>query len=102
LETNANYSTAFLNQLNSTHPHANWNNLYTTINDCNLILKHVPEISFATPEKKDEYLAQAYFIRAFCYYWIGRIWGDAPVLTAGFESPNQEDLYPSRQPVQAV
>lgn len=102
LETNATYSTAFLNQLNSTHAHANWNNLYTTINDCNLILKHLPEISFSTVEKKNEYLAQAYFIRAFCYYWIARIWGDAPVLTAGFESPNQEDLYPSRQPVQAV
>ncbi|MDR2270133.1 MAG: RagB/SusD family nutrient uptake outer membrane protein [Sphingobacterium sp.] len=102
LETNATYSTAFLNQLNSTHGNANWNSLYTTINDCNLILKHVPEISFAVVEKKNEYLAQAYFMRAFCYYWIGRIWGDAPVLTAGFESASQDDLYPSRQPVQAV
>src|SRR5690606_25931388 len=40
LATNATYSDAFLNVLNSAHGQANWANLYTTINDCNLILKY--------------------------------------------------------------
>src|SRR5690606_34267793 len=39
---------------------------------------------------------------AFCYYWIGRVWGDAPVLLNGFESGKQDDLYPSREPADRV
>ena len=102
LETNAGYSNTFTNQLNSSHAQANWKNLYTTINDCNLILKYIPEIIFSNEQEKDDVLGQAYFIRAFCYYWIARVWGDAPIVLSGFESSAQEDLYPSRQPAEAV
>lgn len=102
LETNAGYSNAFSNQLNSTHSEANWKDLYTTINDCNLILKYVPSISFSSDVEKNDLLGQAHFIRAFCYYWIGRVWGDAPVVLSGFESSTQEDLYPHREPANIV
>lgn len=102
LATNAGYSNAFSNQLNSTHAQANWKNIYTTINDCNLILKHVPEIAFASQAEKNDVLGQAYYIRAFCYYWIARVWGDAPIVLSGFESGVQEDLYPSRSPAAEV
>lgn len=102
LATNATYSDPFTNELNSTHAHANWQNLYTTINDCNLILKYTPNISFVDEVDKNKVLANALFVRAFCYYWIGRVWGDAPVLVNGFESGEQEDLYPSREPADRV
>lgn len=102
LATNATYSDPFTNQLNSSHTHANWQNLYTTINDCNLILKYTPTISFADEADKNKVLANALFVRAFCYYWIGRVWGDAPVLIDGFESGEQEGLYPSREPADRV
>ncbi len=102
LATNATYSDPFTNQLNAAHTHANWQNLYTTINDCNLILKYVPNISFINEADKNKVLGNALFVRAFCYYWIGRVWGDAPVLLNGFESGQQEDLYPSRDPADRV
>lgn len=102
LATNATYSDPFSNQLNSTHTHANWANLYTTINDCNLILKYTPNIQFTNESEKNQVLANALFVRAFCYYWIGRVWGDAPVLLNGFESGQQDDLYPSREPADRV
>ena len=102
LATNATYSDPFSNQLNSTHTHANWQNLYTTINDCNLILKYTPDIAFINEADKNKVLANALYARAFCYYWIGRVWGDAPVLLNGFESGQQEDLYPSRDPADRV
>ncbi|MFC3196851.1 RagB/SusD family nutrient uptake outer membrane protein [Parapedobacter deserti] len=102
LATNATYSDPFSNRLNSTHTHANWQNLYTTINDCNLVLKYTPGISFINESEKNKVLANALFVRAFCYYWIGRVWGDAPVLLNGFESGQQEDLYPSRDPAARV
>lgn len=75
-----------------------WASFYTTINECNLILKYAPGISFHEEAKKFESLAQAHFIRALCYFYIARIWGDAPVLTAGYESDAQADLYPVRDP----
>lgn len=91
------YGPIFRNQLNSGINGTDWAELYTTINDCNLILKHTPGIEFSNESNKGKVIANAYFVRAFCYYWIGRIWGDAPLLLAGFESDNQENMYPTRQ-----
>ena len=102
IATNATYSDPFTNQLNATHTHANWQNLYTTINDCNLILKYTPNISFVNEADKNKVLANALFVRAFCYYWIARVWGDAPVLLNGFDSGQQDDLYPSRESADRV
>lgn len=92
----------YQNQIPTNHGYANWTDLYTTINQANLILKYTPEIEFKEEAKKNEVLANAYFVRAFCYYWIGRIWGDAPVLLDGFESDKQEGLYPERDPAELV
>jgi len=79
-----------------------WTSIYTTINTCNLVLKHTPSISFKNNEDKNKVLANAYFVRAFCYYYIARIWGDAPILTTGFESDEQNELFPTRQPTDMV
>lgn len=76
-----------------------WGTLYTLINDCNLILKYTPDIAFAQANDKNFVLGNAYFLRAFAYYYIARIWGDAPLLTNPHESATQENLYPSRSPV---
>jgi hypothetical protein len=95
-------SQVYQNQLAPNHGQANWGDLYTTINAANLILKHTPNISFTDTNTKNKVLANAYFVRAFCYYWIGRIWGDAPVLLEGFESDKQEGLFPTRDPAESV
>ena len=77
----------------------NWNSLYRTVNAANLILRHVPDITFVKSADRDEALANAYFVRALCYYYIARTRGDAPLLTRGFESERREDMYPTRTPV---
>jgi hypothetical protein len=92
----------FENRVNPGSNGTNWNNLYTTINDANLILKYVPEIPFSNESQKNNILANAHFVRAVCYYNIGRIWGDAPLLLDGFESATQEGLYPTRTPVAEI
>jgi len=90
------------NTLDNLDRGTNWEGLYRTINDGNLILKHVPDIEFTSQDDKDFILANAYFIRALSYYYIARVWGDAPILLSGFESDDQDDLYPSRSPVAEV
>ncbi|WP_080903233.1 RagB/SusD family nutrient uptake outer membrane protein [Parabacteroides sp. Marseille-P3160] len=90
------------NQLIPSTIGTDWSSLYTSINDCNLILKHAPEISFADESEKSFIMGSTYFLRAFCYYYIVRLWGDAPVLIEGFESDNQEGLFPVRNPADEV
>lgn len=90
------------NRVNPSSSGTNWAGLYRTINDANLILKYVPKISFSNEANKNEILANAYFIRAICYYYIARVWGDAPLHLAGFESAEQEGLFSAREPVMDI
>lgn len=73
-----------------------WSGMYKVINTANLIIKYA-EINLADGQVKKEVLANAYFMRAYSYFWIARIWGDAPLLTRGFESDKQDDLLPIRE-----
>lgn len=97
----AERGTIWRNQITPSDIGTNWESLYKAINDCNLIIKHVPDIQFDDAEKK-HILASALFLRAYMYYNIGRIWGDAPLLLDGFESDDQEGLYPFRDPVEEI
>ncbi|RAV29545.1 RagB/SusD family nutrient uptake outer membrane protein [Sinomicrobium soli] len=85
------------NQLNPTSSGTNWSDLYLLINDANLLLSKGAEIPFSDPSEKDHTLGQAHFVRAFAYFQIVKLWGDAPLVTEGFESTGQE-LEPSRSP----
>ncbi len=95
------FSTAYTNTMNSSNEMANWADIYTTINQANLVIKHLPDVSFANENEKNEALAGAYFVRAFCYYWIARIWGDAPIELTPYESMGSNQ-FSSREPVVTV
>lgn len=82
--------------MSATNTYADWSGLYTTINQANLILKHVPKMSLSD-ENKNFAMGNAYYIRAICYFWIARIWGDAPLCLDGYESTTQ-DMYLPRSP----
>ena len=95
--SNKDYDKMSANVITKDMEGTDWNSIYTTINSCNLILKYTPNITFNSEKTKNDVLANAYFARAYCYFLIARVWGDAPVLTNGFESDKQEDLYPVRE-----
>ena len=90
------------NKLRISDSGTNWAGIYTTINAVNLVIRHIDDVQFSRDETRKEVLANAYFLRGYLYYLIARVWGDAPVLTSGFESERQEDMYPSRNPVAEV
>jgi hypothetical protein len=86
------------NDLNSAETKGtNWGSLYTCINDCNMVLKYADGVTYGSDATKDEVKANAYFIRAYCYYTIARVWGDAPLMLTGIES-DKDSLYPERSP----
>lgn len=72
-----------------------WASLYTCINDCNMILKYADGVEYASENTKNQIKANAHFVRAYCYFFIVRIWGDAPLMLSGIES-DKDDIMPSR------
>ena len=73
-----------------------WNTAYNGIGSANLALTRIPDIAMDDAQKK-ALLGQAYFIRAFLYYHLVRLYGDVPLLTTPIDI-NSPDLYPTRAP----
>ncbi|AMJ66100.1 RagB/SusD family nutrient uptake outer membrane protein [Hymenobacter sp. PAMC 26628] len=73
-----------------------WNNSYNGIGSANLAIARIPDISMDETLKKS-LLGQAYFMRAFLYYNLVRLYGDVPLLTTPIDGASP-DLYPTRSP----
>ena len=75
------------NKLNSSEGKGtNWESLYKCINDCNVALKHLGDISWSDEGLRSQIEANCHFLRAYCYFTIARVWGDAPIMLEGIES----------------
>lgn len=82
----------------------NWQPTYQAINNLNLLLKNLNQTSVVlSAANRARYKADAFFLRGLMYHYLGRLWGNAPVVTAGFDQysqdlkpgngqPNQRDL----------
>ncbi len=86
--------------MTSTNAYTNWAGFYTTINQANVILKHVPAMGLR--ESAHMFcMGNAYFMRAYCYFQLARIWGDVPMPLDGYESTDKE-VFLDRTPVDMV
>ncbi len=56
-----------------------WADLYNGINRCNQITTRIKEVSFAE-NLKNQYEAEAKFIRAYHYYNLVNLWGNVPLV----------------------
>ncbi|GAA3958439.1 RagB/SusD family nutrient uptake outer membrane protein [Mucilaginibacter dorajii] len=78
-----------------------WQNSYNAISNANIALANIPGITpFADADKK-ALLGEAYFLRAFFYYHLVRLYGDVPLITTPV-TISSPDLYPSRAATSAV
>jgi len=72
---------------------ADWGGLYRTIYRANANIKYIPQIPqydvLATPVIVNNALAQCYAMRAECYFYIIRVWGDAPIWTTPYTDATQ-------------
>ncbi|HEX8329789.1 MAG TPA: RagB/SusD family nutrient uptake outer membrane protein [Hymenobacter sp.] len=57
-----------------------WNDFYRAVFRCNQVLDRVPAIQM-NEEVKKRVLGQAYFVRALCYYDLGLLFGNVPLVT---------------------
>ncbi|UOR06460.1 RagB/SusD family nutrient uptake outer membrane protein [Hymenobacter aerilatus] len=60
-----------------------WSAIYVTINRANHILARVPAVvdPLLTETLKNQYLGEAYFLRALAYFDLARIFGGVPLIT---------------------
>ena len=56
-----------------------WNSYYTVIQHCNMLLKYAPQVTYGIESERNQAMAEAYFIRAYMYFCVARVWGDAPI-----------------------
>jgi len=78
-----------------------WNGLYSVIAQTNLVLERVPGITPMDEAQKSRILGEGRFLRAWAYFYLVRLYGDVPLITAPVDV-NSEELFPSRTPVQQV
>jgi len=71
-----------------------WKSSYYAIANANLALENIPGITMDEALKK-RLLGEVYFLRAFFYYHLVRLYGDVPLIvhSVTLDSP---DLYPAR------
>jgi hypothetical protein len=86
------------NALTAINSFADWSFLYSTISRANLLIQKLPLIknyttpgttAELTPALEASYTAQCLAMRALCYFWIARVWGDAPLRTEPYTDATQ-------------
>ncbi|MGX5819841.1 RagB/SusD family nutrient uptake outer membrane protein [Chitinophaga lutea] len=58
-----------------------WTNLYLTIRNANLIIRHAPNGTGLNDQQKQRYVGEAKFMRALCYFHLARHWAGVPLRT---------------------
>lgn len=89
--SNSPLATTF-NQLTNQMSSSNWTSWYQIISVSNYTLHFVPQMTITDKIAKNHYLAEAYFLRAFAYFNIARIWGSAPLVTKPTLTVNDIDF----------
>lgn len=77
-------------------PQITWTGYYAAVNAANLIIKYAPAAAFAAESSRNDYLAQAYTMRAYVYFLMTKTWGDLPVRTEPLEEYNPQTVQLAR------
>lgn len=74
-----------------------WSRFYRVIAQANLVLQNVPKMSsslFKSDADKNKFIAEAYFIRAYTFFYITRIWGDPVYVTKSYDDVDYGNIPP--------
>lgn len=55
-----------------------WFTLYAGINRANIFLENIGKVTEISDDKRNQYIAEARFLRAFFYFTLVQNWGDVP------------------------
>jgi starch-binding outer membrane protein, SusD/RagB family len=73
--------------------YSSWATLYNTINVCNTVIQFGPQVlesdKTITQPQLNAYLAEAYGLRAYMYFYLLRVWGEVPLQLKASSSDSQ-------------
>ncbi len=76
----------------------NWADLYKVVNYCNEVIKNAPLVqkidNTFTDFHKQGYIAEAYFLRSLCYFYLVRIYHEVPLMLDPTDSDNTDVYLP--------
>lgn len=107
LIANTSLSNSSLNQINSaniqtTNQYANWSQLYSVINNCNLVIDKSEEVMNIDPSYLEgdhrNNMAQMKALRALAYMYLIRTFRDVPLVLTPFKQSSQELNVPQVAP----
>lgn len=98
---NASYDVYYKDAIQSAQsPH--WSALYKQIYTLNLAIEGINNTT-AVLNNKNQWLGEAYFLRAFCYFYLTSYYGDVPLaLTSNYQVNNQLSRAPQAQVYQQI
>lgn len=98
-ETNEVAINLITNTIDPSMDIADWGQFYTVIKQCNEILLNVPKMAekgllTTTDEDYKNIIGEALGLRALCYFYMVRLWGDVPLITEPVVEANQNIFNP--------
>ncbi|PRD48567.1 RagB/SusD family nutrient uptake outer membrane protein [Sphingobacterium haloxyli] len=70
----------------------NWLELYEVIQQCNMLLKYAPTITYVNEHDRSRAMAETLFIRSYVYFILIRTFGDVPLELEPTESDDKQPL----------
>lgn len=101
---NGNYDLQNISAVNllPANGYNSWENFYSVINRCNIVLNHIGEVLEVDPAftqgDYDETRAQMLALRSLCYFYLVRTFRDVPYTTQSYEDDDQEMMIPQTTP----
>jgi starch-binding outer membrane protein, SusD/RagB family len=89
---NSRFTNAWTHNLTPTSGAFDYNTWYKAIGNCNLLLAKIAEFPFNNEDNKKRVMAEAYCIRAYTYFSLTRIIGDAPLMLEAITNANVPKL----------
>jgi len=79
-----------------------WTSCFTAIAYSNNILSRIDDIEMSDT-KRNQFEGEALFIRAYCYFYLVRLYGEVPIVEVAFRSPDEISSFDmTRQPVSEI
>jgi len=69
------------NPTNMNAASSRWNSFYQGIRNANIVIQKAPQSDELTVEERDQFIAEASFLRALTYFDLVRNWGGVPLRT---------------------
>lgn len=80
-----------------------WGNVYNAISKANTVIERAPLVSVGlSEERRGQIIGEAYFLRAYHYFTLVKLFGGVPLITQVIKTPDPALLRPAKATEQEV